>query len=155
MIHTRSKRSDRIQARAGIAAVELALVLPVMIFMCMATIDFARVAYAQVTLQNCARNGALYEFYKAAGYTMPTGWTTLSAAVNADAGSLNVTIPVTYGANANPYTPMSNSTITVVVQCNFTFISYPSFTNLPAMSSGVTLTQSATMPYPASTAAMP
>ena len=55
------------------AAVELAFLLPLLVFACMAAVDFARVAYVQVTLQNCARNGALYEFYKAAGYAAPLG----------------------------------------------------------------------------------
>jgi Flp pilus assembly protein TadG len=152
-LEVRRGRSDR----GGVAAVELTFVLPLMIFMCMATIDFARVAFAQITIQNCARNGALYEFYKAAGYTMPSGWTSLSAAVQADAGSLTVTVPTTYGANANPYTPKSttDNTITVAVQCNFTLISYPSFSNLPSLPGSLTLVQVATMPYPPSTAAVP
>ena len=36
-------------------AVELATMLPVLVFWSMATVDFARLAYVQVTLQNCAR----------------------------------------------------------------------------------------------------
>jgi Flp pilus assembly protein TadG len=136
--------------RNGIAAVELAFLLPLLIFMCMATVDFARVSYVQVTLQNCARNGALYEFYKAAGYTMPSGWTSLLTAVQADAGNLTVTVPTTHGLYANPYTPgsISNNTITVAVQCSFTLISYPSFSNLPSVPGSLTLVQTATMPYP-------
>ena len=143
--------------RSGIAAVELAFVLPILIFMCMATVDFARIGYAHCILQNCARNGALYEFYKAAGYSMPSGWTSLSAAVQADQGNLTVTIPSTYDSQANPYTPASgtNNYITVTVQCNFSLISYPSFSNLPSVPGSLTLVQTTTMPYPASMAAVP
>ena len=43
----------------GAAAVELAVLLPVLVFWAMATVDFARLAYVQLTLQNCARDGAL------------------------------------------------------------------------------------------------
>ena len=63
--------------RRGVAAVELALLLPLLVFVCMAAIDFARVAYALVILQNCARNGALYEFYSASGNSLPSNWTSL------------------------------------------------------------------------------
>jgi len=51
------------EPRDGSAAVELAAFLPLLIFCSMAVVDFARVVYVQVTLQTCARNGALYEFY--------------------------------------------------------------------------------------------
>ena len=59
---------EKREARRGAAAVELALLLPVLVFCSMMSVDFARVAYVQVTLQNCARNGALYEFYTKAGF---------------------------------------------------------------------------------------
>ena len=48
-------------ARRGAAAVELAVVLPFLIFMVGVGVDFARVFYSSQTLANCARNGALYE----------------------------------------------------------------------------------------------
>ena len=136
------------------AAVELALLLPLLVFACMAAVDFARVAYVQVTLQNCARNGALYEFYKAAGYQMPSGWTSLSTAVQADAGNLTVTVPSTSGGSANPYSPQSSSNnhVTVTVQCTYTLIAIGADGTLPSINHTVTLTQSASMPMPASAA---
>ena len=75
---------EKRDARRGAAAVELAMLLPVLVFCSMMTVDFARIAYVQVTLQNCARNGALYEFYTKAGFSLPAGWTSLSAAASAD-----------------------------------------------------------------------
>jgi hypothetical protein len=136
------------------AAVELAFLLPMLVFTCMAAIDFARIAYAQVTLQNCARNGALYEFYKAAGYSMPSGWTSLSTAVQADAGNLTVTIPSTSGGNSNPYSPQlsSNNYVTVTAQCNFTLLTLGSDGGFPSIGRTMTLSQSVTMPMPNSTA---
>jgi hypothetical protein len=136
------------------AAVELAFLLPMLVFICMAVVDFARVSFALVTLQNCARNGALYEFNKAAGYSVPSNWTSLSAAVQADAGNLTITIPSTYGGNNNPYSPQAttNNYVTVTVQCSFTLITLGSDRGFPSIGSPVTLTQTASMPMPASAA---
>ncbi len=39
---------------------EFALLLPLLAFMAVAGVDFARVFYFQQTITNCARNGALY-----------------------------------------------------------------------------------------------
>ena len=146
---------DRRPKRRGLAAVELAVLLPLLLFMCMVTIDFARVIYAMVIMQNCARNGALYEFYKAAGYSLPSTWTSLSTAVNSDAGNLTLTIPSTYGSNANPYSPKSatNNYVTVTVQSTFTLLTLGSEDSFPSIGSTMTLTQSVSMPLPASTAA--
>lgn len=151
------RRGGRTRSRRGLAAVELAILLPLLVFTCMAAIDFARVAFALVTLQNCARNGALYEFTKAAGQSLPSGWTSLATAVQADAGSLTVTIPSTAGGHANPYSPQasSNNYVTVTVQCSFTLLTLGSDAGFPSIGQTLTLSQSATMPFPASTAAVP
>lgn len=139
------------------AAVELAFLLPLLVFACMAAVDFARVVYAMVTLQNCARNGALYEFYKAAGYPLPSGWTSLSDAVQADAGNLQVTLPSTGGNQANPYSPRSstNNYVTVTVQAPFVLLTLGSNNQFPSFGGTLTLTQSVSMPMPASTGTVP
>lgn len=46
--------------RRGAAVVELAVTLPLLIFLFVVAVDFARVYYLSLTLQNCARAGALY-----------------------------------------------------------------------------------------------
>jgi hypothetical protein len=139
------------------AAVELALLLPLLVFACMAAVDFARVIYAMVTLQNCARNGALYEFYSAAGCSLPSGWTSLSAAVQDDAGNLTVTIPSTSGGNSNPYSPKlgANNYVTVTVQCDFSLLTLGSDRGFPSIGSTMTLTQSCSMPMPPTTGTVP
>src|SRR5947207_98587 len=48
-------------ARPGTAAVELAVMLPFLVFLIGVGVDFARIFYSAQTLANCARNGALYE----------------------------------------------------------------------------------------------
>jgi Flp pilus assembly protein TadG len=44
----------------GAAVVELAVLLPLLVFLFVITVDFARIFYCSLTLQNCARAGALY-----------------------------------------------------------------------------------------------
>jgi len=141
------RKTDR-----GTAAVELATLLPLIVFISMASIDFARVVYALVTIQNCARNGALYEMYSASGFSLPSGWTSLSTAVNADAGGLVLNTPTA----ATPTPPLTtNNYVTVTVSTNFSPISYPALHGLPSIPGSLTLTQSVSMAMPPSTAAVP
>ncbi|MHB0956478.1 MAG: TadE/TadG family type IV pilus assembly protein [Pirellulaceae bacterium] len=48
------------EGRRGVAAVELAVLLPFLCFVFVATVDFSRIFYYSVTISNCARNGAAY-----------------------------------------------------------------------------------------------
>src|SRR5688500_673600 len=50
----------RCRARKGAAVVELAVLLPLLVFLFVIAVDFARVYYYSLTLTNCARAGALY-----------------------------------------------------------------------------------------------
>jgi Flp pilus assembly protein TadG len=144
------QKRKRRQARRGAAAVELAVLLPVLAFWAMATVDYARLAYAQLALQNCARNGALYEFYAKAGFALPSGWTSLATAVQADEGSgLSVTATATSPASS------TNNYVTVTATATFSPIAFPSLSGLPGIPGTVTLTQSCTMPFPASASPLP
>src|SRR6516164_9600711 len=46
--------------RRGAAMIELALLLPFLCFLFVITVDWARVFYFDLTVENCARCGALY-----------------------------------------------------------------------------------------------
>jgi hypothetical protein len=46
--------------RGAVAAAELAVLLPFLAFILLATIDFARVFYYAVTIENCLHNGAIF-----------------------------------------------------------------------------------------------
>ena len=46
--------------RRGVAAAELAILLPFLVLMFGVAVDFCRVFYASQTVQNCAYAGALY-----------------------------------------------------------------------------------------------
>jgi Flp pilus assembly protein TadG len=145
---------EKRDVRRGAAAVELALLLPVLVFTSMMAVDFAQVAYVQVTLQNCARNGALYEFYTMAGFALPGTWTSLSTAASADApssmsGDSSFTVAATSPASS------TNNFVTVTVTYVFKPMALPSMQGLPSIPGSITLTQSATMPYPVSQSAVP
>ena len=139
-----ARTGNQRKRRRGTAAVELAILLPFLIFLSMATVDFARVAYVQITLQNCARNGALYEFNSMVGLPIPGGWTSLSEAVQADAGALTVSATATSPGSS------SNNTVTVTATASYSLIALSSLPGSGSVPGTVSLTQSATMPYPAS-----
>jgi hypothetical protein len=137
------------ELRRGTASVELAMLLPLLLFLSVATVDFARVAFVQVMLQNCARNGALYEFNVKAGLPVPSDWTSLSAAAQADEGMLSVTATATSPALS------TNNYVTVTTTATYSLIALgtmPHFSSLPGT---LTLTQSATMPFPAGASQVP
>lgn len=48
-------------ARSAAAAVEMAIMLPILVFILIVAIDFSRLFYYDTILYNCARNGALYQ----------------------------------------------------------------------------------------------
>ncbi len=68
--------------RRGVAAVELAVLLPFLMFVFLVTLDFSRVAYFSVTVSNCARNGAVYG---SADQTRARDTAGIQAAAQADA----------------------------------------------------------------------
>ena len=88
---------------------------------------------------------------------LPSGWTSLSTAVQADAGNLTVTVPGTYSGNSNPYSPQASSGnyVTVTVQSNFTLLTLGSSGGFPSIGSAMTLTQSVSMPMPPSARTVP
>jgi len=115
----------------------------------MATVDFARVAYVQLTLQNCARNGALYELYTKTGVALPSTWTSLSKAAQADESSLSVT------ATASSPALATNNYVTVTATTTYSPIALPAMHGLPSLPGTIALSQSVAMPYPASASAVP
>ena len=48
------------KVRPGVAATELALWLPLLCFLFVIAVDYARIFYFTVAVANCARNGAVY-----------------------------------------------------------------------------------------------
>jgi Flp pilus assembly protein TadG len=96
----------RAKSRQAAAAVELALLLPVLTFLLIISVDFARLYYHYVTITNCARNGALWLADPVAQST--SKYATVDAAARADATNLDsskltVTSKTGVGGDGNPY----------------------------------------------------
>lgn len=79
----RSRSAGSKSQRRGAAAVELAILLPLLCFMFMATVDFARVFYFSIVVTNCARSGAVH-----ASDVSQSPYASVREAVLADSGNL-------------------------------------------------------------------
>jgi Flp pilus assembly protein TadG len=133
----------------GGAAVELAVVLPLLMFLFVIAIDYARILYYSLTIENCARNGAQFAsniFNNQSANSnsqMPSSYNnSIPQAAIADGVNLNpplttANVTVSNGTDAN-----NNPTVTVTV--NYTF---QTVTNYPGLPSTVNLVRSVTMRY--------
>jgi Flp pilus assembly protein TadG len=88
-------------ARRGVAATELAILLPFLSAIFVIAVDWSRVFYYGVVVENCARNGALYASDPYAPANSP--YSSMSAAALSDAGNLSPTPTVssTSGSDTN------------------------------------------------------
>jgi Flp pilus assembly protein TadG len=111
--------------RRGAVVVELAVLLPLLAFLFIITIDFARVFYFSVTLQNCARGGALYASDPYVADESP--FASAHAAALADAKNL-VPAPTITQSNGTD----ASGRRYVEVQAAYTFKSIISFPGIPA-----------------------
>jgi len=75
------------RSRRGAAVVELAILLPFLAFIFVIALDWSRIIYYAVTVDNCARNGALW-LSDPYATTLPP-YPTLTAAALADAPNLD------------------------------------------------------------------
>jgi len=107
------------------------VLLPFLMFLVVAGVDYARVVYYSVTVENCARNGAVYASDPVAVSQSP--YATVQAAALADASNLSPppTVTSTSGTDAagNPY---------VEVTVSWTF---QTITNYPGVPSTTTITR--------------
>lgn len=110
--------------RRATAAVEVAVLLPFLIFVFVVGVDFARIFYHCLTLTNCARNGAVYGSKDPTHAADTAG---IQAAALADAGNLTpapgVTSTTGTDAAGNPY---------VQVTCTYTFQMITNYAGIPS-----------------------
>jgi Flp pilus assembly protein TadG len=145
-VNVRSMRrssDDTGDPRRGAAMVELAICLPLLLFLLVITADWARVYYYSQMLANCARQGALWASDPVAqseslGQSPPI--TTVTQAALAEPGS-------GFAWPGQPPTVTSSGIDPVTVQVSWTFNAItPSFQLGPfAFTNQLTLTRSATM----------
>lgn len=132
MVRNRSR--SRHQERRGVAAVELAILLPLLAFLFVVTVDFARVFYFSLTITNCARNGAMYGCDPTAAQLSP--YTSVQEAALADAGNIQPVPTVTSQTVADA----AGDLIEVKVSYPFTTI-----TQFPGVPSSLNLTRTVRM----------
>jgi Flp pilus assembly protein TadG len=119
--------------RRGAAAAELALLLPLLAFLFVITVDFARVFYFSQVVENCARQGALY----ASDPKAPAAnlYTSVQQAALADATNLNPQPTVT---STNGTDGAGNAYVAVTVTWPFhTITGFPGVPNNVTLSSTV------------------
>ena len=140
----------------GVAAAELAILLVPLTILMLGTIDFCRCFYAYNTINNCARNAAVwasdpYSNTSTLLWSPPSTSTslyaTVTAAAQADASNLSP-LPTVEKLDANGKLKASaygtdskgNTTVTVTVDYNFTMLSSYIFGGTTiAMSCAVTM----------------
>jgi Flp pilus assembly protein TadG len=145
----------RRSARRAAASVELALLLPFLCFLFAAAVDYARIFYFALTVENSARNGAYFASnYPNASYVYNDiyGYTSLSDAVLRDAGNLidpnnSSSAPTwTVGYSTSSTGPFTDTTSVAggYVQLTVTW-TFQSITSLPGIPSTVQLNRSCIM----------
>jgi Flp pilus assembly protein TadG len=104
--------------RRGTATVELAVMVPLLTFLLLVTVDYCRVYYFAVVVTNCARNGAIYGSDPFAANRSSGPYTSIEQAALADARDLTPQPTVT--------STSSSDYVEVTVSYSFTTISsYP------------------------------
>jgi Flp pilus assembly protein TadG len=119
--------------RRAAATVELALLAPLLVFLCVVAADYSRLFYYAQVFTNCARNGALY------GCTDPThaaNTSGISAAALADAPNL------TPAPNVSSTTGTDADGNYVEVTVTWTF---HTVTNYPGIPNATTISRTARM----------
>ena len=125
-------RHGRSRSRSGAAAVELALLLPVFCYICVAATDYSRVFYVLATLSDSARAGAIY--YATRPSATNSG---IQQAALADASDLNPapTITTATGTDAS-----GNAYMQVTAAYQFTtLMPYPGIPSTVNLSRQVTM----------------
>lgn len=117
--------------RSAAATVELAVLLPFLLYLAAIGADWARLLYYTVTLEACARNGALYA--SDADYAAKTPYTSVQQAALAEAPQLTGTVSVNTNTTADS---AGNTAVICTVTMPFT-----TMTNLPGVPNSQTLTR--------------
>lgn len=132
--------TNRLAKRSrGIAATELAVVLPFLVFLFAITVDYARIFYYTITLEYAARDGAYYASNYPGLYDFSAGADQSTNIANAALGeSSNIsptpTVTTTYDTNYNgTYTSTTtDGTGYVQVQVSYTFNTIMNFPGVPS-----------------------
>jgi Flp pilus assembly protein TadG len=126
-MRTRHKRARR----DGIATLELAFLAPFLAFIFVAAVDYGRIFYYSLTIENCARQGALYASDPVVA--SQSTYSSISAAALADASNLSPTPTVSSSSGTDS---SNRSYVDVTVTYTFTTL-----TNYPGIPSSTTISR--------------
>ena len=144
----RHRTAPRAPRDRGVAAVEFALLLPMLLLLIFGIIDFGRALNAQITLTQAAREGARIASVDNPLTGAPYPVTTVqSVTVNAATGLSGVTAAVTNACQAN--SGLGASPVAVKASYSFTFVTpVSSIARMfgSSFGSGMTLTATGVMP---------
>jgi Flp pilus assembly protein TadG len=117
--------------RRGVAVVELAVLLPILTFLLLITIDYCRLFYYSQVVTNCARNGGIYASDPFLAAQSPYPDLTTAAKADADA-DIQPQLNVTSSSGTD-----TNGTYTQVT------VTYPfsTLTSYPGIPSNVTISR--------------
>lgn len=110
--------------RKGVAATELALLLPFLMFLFLVAVDFSRIFYFSIVVANCARNGAIYGRNDSTTAVDTAG---IESAVRKDAVNLNPTALKVFSVTDNAANPSY-----VEVTVTYPFNTIASFPGIPS-----------------------
>src|SRR5688572_5293600 len=122
-------------SRRGAAVVELAVILPLLVFLFIIAVDYARILHYAVTVANCARNGALYGRDPTAAAESP--FASVKDAALADAARIS---PAPTVSSKNGTDAKGQPYVEVTVTYNF-----QSITDYPLIPNQVTLSRTVRM----------
>ncbi len=130
------------ERRSGAAAVEFAVLLPFLIYLAVIGTDWARLLYFTISIEGCARAGALYAADEATAIESPYGSLEAHAKNEAplikDSPNLTVLAPVYSTATSAG----SDTSPTVKVTVTYSF---QTITNFPGVPQSQTLSRSCEM----------
>ena len=129
-----NRSSNRGGRRRGGAAAELAVLVPLLLFVLIVAIDFCRLFFAYTIITNAARNGALWASDPHANGTVTPSqspYATVQDAALADANNLNPALTAANVTSSTGTDGQGNATVSVTVQYQFNMIStYLGFSNV-------------------------
>jgi Flp pilus assembly protein TadG len=129
------KRIRQTERRQAAATVEFAVLLPFLLFLGVIATDWARLLYYTLTIEACARNGAIYA--SDADYASKSPYTSVPQAAMAEAPQLSTSATVTTTTTTDS---AGNKAVEVTVSVPFKTI-----TNFPGVPSPRTLSRSVQM----------
>jgi Flp pilus assembly protein TadG len=134
--------------RRGAAAAELAVLLPLLAFIFLITVDFGRIIYYTITIDNCVHNGALYasQTFDNQNQQWISGDAQYWEGRNSQQVSDVASAAILDGCSLDPPLTTSNVTIANGSTANSKVVTitynFETITNFPGIPSPVTITRS-------------